>query len=125
MEGTWLARTPISPEAAGMLTWVLWSRKIRQYSGRDGYGCNEGRNVHAGRLVDGLLRDRKLVYISTGGGRSGEDSTYLVREGQGELDLVGNGLSVSTALDGSAEHGGTSPKGRASEAEGVHREVMG
>ena len=23
MEGTWLARTPISPEAAGMLTWVL------------------------------------------------------------------------------------------------------
>lgn len=28
MEGTWLARTPISPEAAGMLTWVLWSRFV-------------------------------------------------------------------------------------------------
>lgn len=23
MEGTWLARTPISPDSAGMLTWTL------------------------------------------------------------------------------------------------------
>lgn len=53
------------------------------------------------------------------------DSTYLVRKGQGQLDLVGNGLGVSTALDGSAEHGGTGPKGRASETEGVHLAMMG
>ena len=46
--------------------------------------------------------------------------TYLVREGQGQLDLVGDGLGVSTALDGSAEHGGTSPQSRASKAEGAH-----
>ena len=72
-----------------------------------------------------VKRLKVSLLISTGGGRSGEDSTYLVRQGQGELDLVGNGLGVSTALDGGAEHGGTSPKGRASEAEGVHRDVMG
>jgi hypothetical protein len=30
---------------------------------------------------------------------------YLVRKGQGELDLVGNSLSVATALDRDAESG--------------------
>lgn len=43
-----------------------------------------------------------------------------MRQDQGQLDLVGDSLGVSTALDGGAEHGGASPKGRASEAEGVH-----
>lgn len=43
-----------------------------------------------------------------------------MRKGQGQLDLVGDGLGVSTALDGSAEEGGAGPQGRASEAEGVH-----
>jgi hypothetical protein len=47
-------------------------------------------------------------------------STYLVRKGQGQLDLVGDGLGVSTALNGSAEEGGAGPQGRASEAEGAH-----
>lgn len=47
-------------------------------------------------------------------------STYLVRKGQGQLDLVGDGLGISTALDGSAEEGRASPQGRASEAEGAH-----
>jgi hypothetical protein len=52
-------------------------------------------------------------------------STHLVRQSQGQLDLVGNGLSVPTALDGSAEHGGTGPQGRASEAEGAHGAMDG
>ena len=43
-----------------------------------------------------------------------------MRQGQGQLDLVGDGLSVSTALDRSAEHGGTSPQSGTSKAEGVH-----
>lgn len=46
--------------------------------------------------------------------------THLVRKGQGQLDLVGDSLSISTALDGSAEEGGTGPEGRASKAEGAH-----
>lgn len=46
--------------------------------------------------------------------------TYLVRKGQGQLDLVSDGLSIATALDRSTEHGGVSPQGRTSEAEGVH-----
>jgi hypothetical protein len=51
--------------------------------------------------------------------------TYLVRKGQGQLDLVGNGLGVSTALDGSTEDGGTGPQGGASEAEGAHCAMVG
>ncbi len=52
-------------------------------------------------------------------------STHLVRQSQGQLDLVVDGLGVTTALDGSAEEGGTSPQGRASEAEGVHFAMVG
>lgn len=52
-------------------------------------------------------------------------STHLVRQSQGQLDLVIDGLSVTTALDGSAEEGGASPQGRASEAEGVHFAMVG
>jgi hypothetical protein len=48
-----------------------------------------------------------------------------VRQSQGQLDLVVDGLGISTALDGSAEHGGTGPQGRASEAEGVHFAMVG
>jgi hypothetical protein len=125
MEGTWLARTPISPEAAGMLTWVLWSQKIRQYSGRDRGGCAGWRNAHAGRAVDGLSKRCKVSLQFRGRRSVRGGSTYLVRKGQGQLNLVGNGLGVSTALDRSAEHGGTGPEGRASEAEGVHLAMIG
>lgn len=49
-------------------------------------------------------------------------STYLVRQGQGQLELVGGSLSVAAALgDGCAESsraGGT--EGRSGNAEGVH-----
>ena len=56
MEGTWLARTPISPEAAGMLTWVLWSRRFvsQGIPGRGAGGRRCFKNIHAGRAVDGL-----------------------------------------------------------------------
>lgn len=47
-------------------------------------------------------------------------STYLVRQGQGQLDVFGDSLSISTALDRSAEDRGAGPQGRASEAEGAH-----
>lgn len=52
-------------------------------------------------------------------------STHLVRQGQGQLDLVRDGLRVATALDRSAEEGGTSPEGRASETEGAHCAIVG
>jgi hypothetical protein len=48
-----------------------------------------------------------------------------VRQSQGQLDLVVDGLSISTALDRGAEEGGTSPQGRASEAERVHFAMVG
>ena len=47
-----------------------------------------------------------------------------MRQSQGQLDLVGDGLSVTTALDGSTEERRASPKGRASEAEGAHFAVV-
>lgn len=50
----------------------------------------------------------------------GSIRTHLVRESQGQLDLVIDGLSISAALNRSAEEGRTSPQGRAGEAEGVH-----
>lgn len=48
-----------------------------------------------------------------------------MRQSQGQLDLVVDGLGISTALDRGAEEGGTSPQGRASEAEGVHFAMVG
>ena len=46
--------------------------------------------------------------------------SYLVRKGQGELDLVRHGLSVTSALKRHAEDGGTGPEGRASKTERAH-----
>lgn len=57
IEGTWLARTPISPDSAGMLTWTLEQRKqTRQYaadSPGDGSFVVDS-NVHIGGLEDVL-----------------------------------------------------------------------
>ena len=53
-------------------------------------------------------------------GSFGSCSTYLVRQSQGQLDLVGDSLGVATALDGSAEGRGTGPQSGTSKAEGVH-----
>lgn len=47
-----------------------------------------------------------------------------MRQSQGQLDLVGDGLSVTTALDGSTEERRASPEGRASEADGAHFAVV-
>jgi hypothetical protein len=48
-----------------------------------------------------------------------------VREHQGELDLVGDGLSVTPALKGHAEGSRASPESRASETEGAHLAIGG
>lgn len=48
-----------------------------------------------------------------------------MRESQGKLDLVGDGLSVASALDRHAEGSGTSPESRASETEGAHLAIGG
>lgn len=48
-----------------------------------------------------------------------------MRESQGKLDLVGNGLSIASALDRHAEGSGTSPESRASETEGAHLAIEG
>lgn len=49
-------------------------------------------------------------------------STYRVRQGQGQLELVAGSLSVAAALgDGGAEGGGAGgAEGRSGNAEGVH-----
>lgn len=51
--------------------------------------------------------------------------SYLVREGQGKLDLVRHRLSVASALERHAEDGGAGPEGRASKTEGVHLAMDG
>ena len=50
--------------------------------------------------------------------------THLVRQSQGQLDLVRDSLSVTTALDGSTEERRASPEGGASKAEGAHFAVV-
>lgn len=46
---------------------------------------------------------------------------YLVREGQGELDLVRHRLGVASALERHAvEDGGAGPEGSASKTERAH-----
>ena len=57
--------------------------------------------------------------------RERRDRAYLVRKGQGKLDLVVHGLSVTSALERSAEGRGTGPEGRASEAERAHLAMDG
>lgn len=52
-------------------------------------------------------------------------SAYLVRKGQGELDLVRHGLSETSALKRHAEDGRTGPEGRASKTERAHLEMDG
>lgn len=51
--------------------------------------------------------------------------SYLVREGQGKLDLVRHSLGVASALNRHAEDGGAGPEGRASKTEGVHLAMDG
>lgn len=67
------------------------------------------------------LEDNELVgTASRQAGQMGICLTHLVRQSQGQLDLVGNSLSVSTALERSAEEGGTGAQGRTSKAKGAH-----
>ena len=48
-----------------------------------------------------------------------------MRKGQGELDLVRHGFSVSSALERNAEGRGTSPQGRAGKTKRVHLAMGG
>lgn len=50
---------------------------------------------------------------------------YLVRKGQGELDLIRHGLSETSALKRHAEDGRTGPEGRASKTKRAHLEIDG
>lgn len=47
-----------------------------------------------------------------------------MRKGQGQLDLVGDGLSVTTALNGSTEERRASPEGGAGETKRAHFAVV-
>lgn len=49
----------------------------------------------------------------------------LVRQRQAQLDLVGNGLGVASALGGHAHGNGASANGRAGDTERVHGELAG
>lgn len=79
---------------------------------------NRGNVVGENTHLSGLGGD---VDLDNAGGL--EDS--LVRKGQGKLDLVVHGLSVTSALERSAEGRGTGPEGRASEAERAHLAMDG
>lgn len=48
-----------------------------------------------------------------------------MREGQGELDLVGHSLGVASALEGNADGRGASPQGRAGKTKRVHLATAG
>lgn len=81
-------------------------------------------HVHAGRVEDGLYhytRISKLIFESFERSQMNSEPSYLVRKGQGELDLVRDRLSVTSALERHAvEDGGASPEGRASKTERAH-----
>ena len=51
--------------------------------------------------------------------------TYLVRKGQGELDLVAHSLGIASALERNAEGRGASPQGRAGKTKRVHLAMAG
>lgn len=51
---------------------------------------------------------------------AGAGGAYLVRQSQGELDLVRGDLSISTALDGAGDGGRARAKGGTGNAEGAH-----
>ncbi len=56
---------------------------------------------------------------------AGAAGSYLVRQSEGELDLVRGDLSVSTALDGAGDGGRARAEGGAGNAEGAHDEWRG
>lgn len=57
--------------------------------------------------------------------RSMGQGTYLVRKGQGELDLVGHSLGIASALERNAEGRGASPQSRTGKTKRVHIATAG
>jgi len=109
IEGTWLARTPISPDSAGMLTWTLtigmrispgtWSKGGIAESSR-------GPRTHLWTCISTIWENG----VST---RSVTDkcdgevehqcfrrkiNTYLMGKGQGEFDFVRYCIGISSSL---------------------------
>lgn len=134
MEGTWLARTPISPDSAGMLTWTLPVCQSSTLFLR----VLEIEHIHILRLVDGLrtlvstdsaiptlLPSRDLfprfpvpaiVVLSVQQVR-----TYLVRQGQSQLNLVRCNIGVRAPHERSGlESGWANAKSASGDTEGVH-----
>jgi hypothetical protein len=50
----------------------------------------------------------------------GAGDAYLVRKGEGELDLVRGDLGVTATLDGAGDGGGPRAEGGTGETEGAH-----
>jgi hypothetical protein len=50
----------------------------------------------------------------------GAGDAYLVRKGQGELDLVGGDLGVTATLDGAGDGSGPRAEGGTGKTEGAH-----
>lgn len=85
MEGTWLARTPISPPSAGMLTWTLFRASVRDPipprrnspmlgpHGKEGYARV--------RLEDGLCRRQRLAQARIDGQKS--SMGFVIPDGEG------------------------------------------
>ena len=86
-------------------------------------------HVHASRVEDALYHRTnvsKLIFGSLENSPTNSESSYLVRKGQGELDLVRDRLRVASALKRhAAENGGASPKGRAGKTERAHLAMDG
>ena len=85
-------------------------------------------HVHASRVEDALYHRTnvsKLIFGSLENSPTNSESSYLVRKGQGELDLVRDRLRVASALKRHAEDGRTGPEGRASKTERAHLEMDG
>ena len=85
-------------------------------------------HVHASRVEDALYHRTnvsKLIFGSLENSPTNSESSYLVRKGQGELDLVRHGLSETSALKRHAEDRRTGPEGRTSKTERAHLEMDG
>ena len=113
MEGTWLARTPISPDSAGILTWTLLFIPSRVVSDSVSYGrwakrADQGRNLHIRRFIDSLMKPHSVCTKQP----LWRDSmpycplfTYLVRKDKWELEFICHGVGITSSLRWNAECG--------------------
>ena len=109
MVGTCPARTPIIPDSAGSTTWVTTEDAKRVWKIQQ--GCIQARSACAnGR--------EQRVY---GRRREEESSTYLMRENEGKLELVGgrgrSSLGVRSLEDRDSSSSERSERGEHAERE--------